>query len=364
VVLFLFFVLLGAGGYFKLFAYHFLPYLGYVRLNGEFAYFTYLMLVLASINGLYKITLHKPQLLTKTYSIIQIFFSAFSLIALVAMFITGQSVFFSDVPGDFTMKNLIGSLTFWDFFLINSIFNIGCAFFLKKNQPANTKFLLVSALNMIVISWACLPFTGLGQKPRKEIQSILKIVPKGINIPSQNAIQNNFYLPVQLDSIIGSSSFYSKQIGFPTKAPYPVILESADSYFQNDSIVSFINKQAFLFLSTDTNTRSKTSYEGIDVVSFTPTHTKAVVRTEKIRYLIFLQNNYPRWQVFVDEKPVSHFTVFNTFVGIKIPQGEHQVEFRFETGSLQAVLGLNISIICLGLILLSRKKLSAKPLFS
>ncbi|MBS1654197.1 MAG: hypothetical protein JSU05_05070, partial [Bacteroidetes bacterium] len=46
-----FFFLLAMGGIFKTFAWHYIPYTGYVRLNGEFTYFVLLILLLLAANG-------------------------------------------------------------------------------------------------------------------------------------------------------------------------------------------------------------------------------------------------------------------------------------------------------------------------
>jgi len=87
------------------------------------------------------------------------------------------------------------------------------------------------------------------------------------------------------------------------------------------------------------------------------------VQNSGFKYFAFLQNNYPRWEVFLDGKPIKHFTVFNTFIGITIPSGNHKVEFRFNTTSLEIVLWINISILLIVLILLTQKKIINRALF-
>jgi hypothetical protein len=365
--MFIFFLFLGAGGYFKIFAYHFLPYLGYVRLNGEFAYFTYLILILTSVYGLHKMSLKTNIGGKKSFKLLQYVFGISSLIFLGIILITRDSILFNDdiySPKD--LKNILNSLSFWDLCFIGSVIQWGSAFVLKQYSPNQRPFFWVAALNLIITSWGCLPFTGLGEKSRNEVQAILDTVPKGINTPPQKAVKENVYIDSRHDRVIGSSAFFSKQIGYPTIAPYPVILKSTSLYFSNDSLVRFINAQSYLFLSTDTTIQSRTTFDRstIKVLLFTPTKTRLAVKNVGFKYLTFLQNNYPRWKVFLDNKPVKHFTSFSSFIGIPISNGFHEVEFRFDSKSLQVMLWVNLSIICLGLGILSQKKIADRTLFT
>lgn len=362
----LFFILLAAGGYFKLFAYYFLPYLGYVRLNGEFSYFPYLLLILASAYGLSKISFTKEGPIQKAFEKMLILFIAAVSICIVTILITKNSIFYSgSTRWLMDIKDVLAELTFWDLLLLSSILQALSIFLLKKFRVNSISFFSISAVNLLFICWGCLPFTGLGQKPRKEVQAIIETFPKGINKPFQNTVKGNIYLDKKYDTIIGSSAFYSKQIGYPTPLPYPIILKQTHTFYSIDSLSQFINDQSFLFLSQDTTIGSRTTYDSslIKIAKFTPTQTKVQIQNNGFKYLTFLQNNYPRWKAFLDGKPVEHFTVFKTFIGISIPPGNHNVEFRFNTTSLQIILWINILILFIGLFLLTQKKIIATILF-
>ena len=363
----IFFILLAAGGYFKLFSYYFLPYLGYVRLNGEFAYFPYLILIVASAYGLAKITAIKTNQIQKVFGKMLFFFIAALLISMFYILITKDSILFATSVTSLTnAKQIVNSLTFGDLLFLSCLLQSITIFLLKKYPINSTSFLVVSLINLVFISWFCLPYTGLGQKPRKEIQAIIGIMPKGINKPAQKTINANSYIDNKYDTIIGSSAFYSKQIGYPTPLPYPVILRQTDLFYSHNSLVQFINAQSFLFLSKDTTIDSQTTYDSslIKILNYTPTETKAQVQNNGFTYLTFLQNNYPRWKVFLDGKPIQHFTVFKTFIGIAIPPGDHEVEFKFNTTSLQIILWANIFILAIALFLLTQKKIINKSFFS
>ena len=366
VLMLLFFILLAAGGYYKLFAYNYFPYLGHVRLNGEFSYFPYIMLIIAGGYGLSKISSNKLDFIKKTFSKMLFFFVFTLFVSISVILLTQNSILFHTTNILSTdVKMMLVELTFWDFLFLGSFLQTLSIFLLKK-YPINTPyFIVISFTNLMLICWGCLPYTGLGQKPRKEVQAIIETFPKGINKPFQNTVKENIYIDAKYDTIIGSSAFYSKQIGYPSQPPYPIILNSTRRFYNNDSLLQFINDQSYLFLATDTTIESQTTYDSslIKIIKFTPTLTTVHVQNNGYRYLTFLQNNYPRWQIFLDGKHIQHFTVFKTFIGTAIPAGNHVVEFRFNTTSLKIVLWLNILILVIVLLLLTQKKLINKPLF-
>lgn len=360
VLMFAFFVLLAAGGYVKLFAYYFLPYLGYVRLNGEFAYFPYLMLLIASAYGLTKLSAGQPAQVQIILKRLFVVFIIGFVSSIVYILITRNSIVFNAPIKTLTQpKQIVNELTFGDLLFLSSVLQSASIFLLKKYSINSASFLAVTIINLTLISWGCLPYTGLGEKPRKEVQAIIDTAPKGINRPAQKTITANQYIDKKYDTIIGSSGFYSKQIGYPTPLPYPVILKQTNLFFNSDSLVQFINGQSFLFLSKDTTTNSATTIDSnlIKILKFTPTTTKVRIHNSGFKYLIFLQSNYPRWKVFLDGKPIQHFTAYQTFIGIEIPPGYHEVVFNFDTTSLQRVLWVNIFVIIIALILLTQKNL-------
>lgn len=366
IVMFAFFLLLAAGSYFKLFAYYFLPYLGFVRLNGEFAYFPYLMLILGSAYGLVKILGFKDGEIKSFFKKMIYFFGLTFFITVVYILITKNSILFSPSRNSVTdVKQIIQELTFWDLLLASTILQFSSIFLLRRHSKNPSFFLMVGFFNLIFISWGCLPYTGLSEKPRKEVQAIIETMPKGINRPFLKTINDNIYIDKKYDSIIGSSAFYSKQIGYPTQPQYPVILEQANKFYLNSSLVQFINQQSFAFLSKDTviNSITMSDSNAIKILNYTPTITKLYVQNNDFKYLVFLQNNYPRWEVFLDGKPIQHFTVFETFIGITLPRGSHQVEFRFNTTLLQIILWINIFILFIALFLLTQKKLLTTKVF-
>jgi hypothetical protein len=71
------------------------------------------------------------------------------------------------------------------------------------------------------------------------------------------------------------------------------------------------------------------------------------VKAEKPGYLVLVDSFYPGWQATVDGSDVEIFKANYAFRAVRVPAGEHKVEFRFRP--LSFFIGLAISIFSAGL---------------
>ncbi len=355
-----FFILLAAGGSFKIFAHKFLPLLAYVRLNGEFSYFVFILLILIGGTGLSNLqsSLNGQSKLKKAFFAIQICLIVGFIATLIYVIITKDSIVFSlhNAYRPWTIKLFIDLVTIWDLTLISILIQLTLTLFIKNSFTSSV--LLPVCIYLVLLTWLCLPFTGLGKIPRSQVQAIISTFPKGIVKPNQKSINENKYIDARYEPIIGSAAFYSKQIGYPTQPAYPILLNSTKRFYNNRAIAAFIRNQSYLFLSTDTTINAHTSYDSskIQVENYTPTVIKTRILNEAFRYVILLQNNYPHWEVYINGKHIQHFTAFGTFIGVPLKKGINYVEFRFTPKLLQIILSLNILILVLGLVVISLKR--------
>ena len=104
----------------------------------------------------------------------------------------------------------------------------------------------------------------------------------------------------------------------------------------------------------------------IDLVDYRPNNITYTTNNPNDGFAVFSEMHYPSgWQAFIDGAPQEHYRVDYALRGMKVPAGEHNIEFRFEpevveTGSqitlaANALLGL-IVVGGLGLTLFRRKK--------
>lgn len=365
----LFFVLLSAGGYFKMFAWKILPLLGFVRLNGEFSYFVILILLVWGAAGIQSIikqkTIATPQLLTYLF-ITSLILAVFAIILII---ITHSSILFSGnlATGSFkgVIKSVIDHSSFCDLLFIQSLIQATTVYLLRLFFKNRTHVFFILGVNLVIITWLILPFTGLGMTSKKEIQEVINTFPKGIQPQKLVSINKATYINPADEKQFSLISSYSKKIGYTKPDQYPVELISHATFAADTALFNFITKQAFMFLSTDTIVNSKTSFDSslIQVLKVGPGDIKCIVINNDFNWLTLLQNDYPYWEVKVDGKPVYHFTAFRTFISVKVPPGKHLITFKFKPRIIKIIMWINMTLLLTALIIVLFLKFSRLQLF-
>lgn len=105
------------------------------------------------------------------------------------------------------------------------------------------------------------------------------------------------------------------------------------------------------------------SLAGISLEDHRPNYIKYQSSNANDGFAVFSEMHYPQgWNAFIDGKSQPHFRVNYALRGMKIPAGEHRIEFKFEPEVVQ--LGSQIALgsnILLGLIILGGLGLSLRP---
>ena len=365
----LFFILLASGGWFKTFAWKFLPYTGYVRMNGEFTYFAMLILFILSAAGLNGLIHNNNycRLLIKPFNVLLFLFSATTIISLTLIFFTQSSIFFhsANASGKFLIKSLFENLSFADLLFIQSVISLLSLWLIKKYKFEKASSMFIFSINMILITWLCLPYTGLGMKSKKEMQQVINSSAKGIQLQELTPISKTKLITAENKREYVMLSSFSKKIGNLEMEDYPVQLKSSAAFFSDSVLISFINQQAWLFLSSDTLVNSSTNFDSsaIKVIENGPGKIKCIINNSGYKFLVLLQNNYPHWRVSMDGKEVKHSTAFKTFISVPISDGDHAIEFNFNPKPIRIALQINIVILILLLFLLCIKSMRNRSLF-
>lgn len=91
----------------------------------------------------------------------------------------------------------------------------------------------------------------------------------------------------------------------------------------------------------------------IDLVDYQPDYLKYESRNSNDGFAVFSEMHYPSgWNAYIDGQPEQHYKVDYALRGMKIPSGEHEIEFKFEPQVIET--GSQISLaacILLGLII-------------
>jgi hypothetical protein len=367
----IFFILLSSGGLFKTFAWHFLPYTGYVRLNGEFNYFVLLILLLAGAAGfeLYRGNIRYLQESDQLARRLNYFFlTALILSACVILFGHSSILYETASPAKGSkerIKWVIDHLSFSDMLFLQSVIQLVTLACIRKYNFTISSLVIVTALNLVITCWLILPYTGLGMSSKANRQELISRFPKGIRPPEQKALNATFYLDSSYTKDLILLGSYSKKIGYVKEEAYPVELNTTTTFFNDPQLFSFIRQQSWLFLSKDTIVGTATDFDSsrIHILQFGPGRLQASVDNKDYHYLTFLQNDYPYWKVIVNGESIPHITGFGTFITIPLQQGRQKVEFCFDPVPIRTALIIHLLILASGLLLLWNKRTRNLPIF-
>ncbi|WP_396590008.1 YfhO family protein [Allomuricauda sp. R78024] len=105
------------------------------------------------------------------------------------------------------------------------------------------------------------------------------------------------------------------------------------------------------------------STASIQLLDYRPNYIKYQSANTNDGFAVFSEMHYPSgWNAFVDGKAAPHYKINYALRGIKVPAGEHEIEFKFEPEIIQtgSKIALGSSIL-LGLIIVGGLGFSLRP---
>ncbi len=361
------FLLLASGGIFKTIAYKFIPFIGYVRLNGEFRIFAMLSFILVAAIEL-DFFIKNKKTFSKSIKWIYYFIEIILFVAIIFGLSNAvsnkDSIIYniSNVTGieglSQKLKALIEALSFYDTFWIQGIIQLfilwGIKYALKISDWDLLKKIVVA--DMIIACLLNIPFTGVGKASLAEVQSILNKSPKGIPIPKLIPIQRNDSLSTDEKLMVGDWSFYNKQIGTKEEASYPITLKNMRAYFEKDAITKKENHLDKAFIFTEDSVENN-----IKIHFFSPQKIELTVNSNAATNLVLQQNYYPHWFYFNGKlkKEVDKYGI--NFMSVPIEKGMHKIIISFEPIQIKKAMLLSLAVFifcCLWLFFLNLKPIS------
>jgi Bacterial membrane protein YfhO len=333
----LFFALLSAGGIFKTFAYKFIPFTGYVRLNGEFRIFTLLCFIAVAAIELDKFTRQKNYF---TGSIKRLYYLIG--VVLITCIIVGfyqsintrisglfgtENIFQQDTIA-LTLKTLIDTVSFYDTLWIQGILQLILWWGIKRCLISGNIQLLkkIVVADLVLASLLNIPFTGVGKISVATVQSVINESPGGIPIPVLQPINNIDTFSMEKKSMIGDRSIYNKQIGVKSEVAYPIMLKNMKAYFDNDEKhpgSNFLHYPFVFFKEPTVNSH-------ITIEEFSPNKIKLLVDADSSAQIILQQNYYPHWSFQIDGNKQKVEQAGINFMGAPVIKGRHHIEFIFD----------------------------------
>jgi len=352
-----FFLFLSANNFIQIFCYKYLPLLGYVRLNGEFRIFALFCFIITAASNLQHYLNVKNN--SKGIKRILFFLTSVSFVVIIWSFIklifTKESIVFSSLNTTHLLsasflKSVIDQLSFYDVLVLQGTIQLLLLLLTKRiihfNKP--NYFLLIVILDLCTATLLQIPFTGVGTKSSKEIQTLLNASPKGIPVPALKPIILNDQGSAETTAILGNWSFYNKKPGTNKHSAYPIQFKNEEYLFQSH-VMHFLEQKSFLFFSSNlpdsstlirhlSGSANKLIDSGtrIELLAFNPNNIQAKLIVNQPGDVVLLYQDYPNWKYTLNGQSVQHETYLKSFSKINISKpGVYTVSYSFSPDKIK-----------------------------
>lgn len=355
----LLFALLSAGGIFKTIAYKFIPFIGYVRLNGEFRIFTLLCFIIFTAVGLDKFIKQKNRFtgsIQWVYYCIEIILFACIIVGIYHALASKESLVFQvdQIAMQHTvaskLKALIDTVSFYDTLWIQGSIQLILLWPIKRSLRTGAMKLLkgIIVADLIIASLLNIPFTGAGKVSVAKVQSIINQSPRGIPIPILQPLNKIDTISTEEKAMIGDWSMYNKQIGVRSWVAYPIILNNMWTYFLNGVQHPDSNYLQYPFVFI----KNADAQKGIAIQSFEPNKIVLNVKADNSGKIILQQNFYPHWFFQNGTRKTIADQAGINFMGGNINSGENYITFSFEPTAVKRAMLLSAVLFILYCLLL------------
>jgi hypothetical protein len=229
-------------------------------------------------------------------------------------------------------------------------------FVIQKRRLHFTKYVvLIIAFDLFLSVQFNLFITAVSEQKAAQLQEKVSQLPTGFPIPKENINATSHYGNGDYYPIWFNNNILLKKIAFDGYNNF--LLKSFKEFNNSPGHIEKL-KYPLLHWAASGDTLGD-SVKGIKIMSFNPTNVKAEVSLSKENQIIFLQSDYPGWQVKLDGQIIPHLKKENIFIVAKIPEGEHNIEFNFYPKNYLLYLGISTTtflLVFLGLVLFRRDK--------
>jgi hypothetical protein len=314
-------IILSMGGMIKEIIYDNLPLFSWIRTNGEFRVFVIFSFLLGGSFELEKAIGFKNvnNLLFRRLLVIVLIIST---LLLIGILVFNSGVSFSINDGSFinSLKYLLDSLTFKQTLLISMvvtmILTISYLYSIGKSKKI---FCIILLADIFLNSWLLLPVTGVGKTSTTNIQKVIDKSPAGFPTPLTTSLKSE-PLSEEENKWIVDWKWYNKKVNHET-IDYPSQLKTTQNFLSSNDTSTIFKKPFVFFTSGKTNDFS--------LNQFTPSSIEIQLNLSEPDTLVILQNNFPGWQAFVNNKKVEIKKYKENFISVPVSPNSKTVNFKF-----------------------------------
>ncbi|MFT3910681.1 MAG: YfhO family protein [Ferruginibacter sp.] len=256
------------------------------------------------------------------------------------------------------LKNLLAEFNFQQRYLIQLPFlliTLSLTYFAIVKRKHVGLLCLITIADLFFATQLNTPVTIIGAKKFTDVEKLINRNHEKFPIPGNTSIEENSMNSSGENVITGTILHFTKKIGRNNYFITPGNLSLQDSFYES-GIKDAVFKNPVLYISDTTvngalvSKKDAATSNKITIHSFSANNIKATVETKTGGMLVYLQNNYPGWQVYVDNKIKSISTVNITFIGTYVEPGVHEVVFKYKPSKV--IIAWYISVTSLVIVLL------------
>jgi hypothetical protein len=276
----------------------------------------------------------------------------------ICLIFTGYSLFFSGAANDiiqyfknFELKGSVikgmldsSSAAFW----LSVTGLIQLAFLILLLAGKKIKFISgLSVLNLIVMTFLCMPFTLVSKYRTREVNAYIKSWPSGF--PPEKAwqnVENPVNDPLLLTSF-GYESFYTKTISLQDHIVSPTVNKAYDEMLGDTARRSLIAKHPFAWFDNG---------DSLLLAVFTPNSFTFLTYNHTNTTLHLTQQYNHNWKAYAGELPLTIERDQKAFMKISLPAGTSLVRFVYRPIPIlvAAIISWVLLLGCIGLLVYFR----------
>jgi hypothetical protein len=353
-----------------------LPGFKFFRFPSLFRYFGIFAFSIFSVSILKKITTNNDK-----YKIIKK-----SLISLILIYFSFLIILIVSNHSKIDLKQILiypNDLSFIQTIIIQGsiqlLFLVLFALFFIKIKKSSIRIILLTiifVIDMIIAVQLNVPFTVVSEKAKTyELQAKLNELPKSFPIPDNSELISKINDKKKgLSPLWKNINYFHKRTAYDGIGPYqlnnftefeesglfPELLQNNLFYFA-DTIVRidqidtvFVKENSTGIVLTNNsillNTQITNYNNSIEITSFSPQLIELDLSCSDNSVLVFMQNHYPNWNVYIDDKKSEIYEVNYSLQAIILPKGSHKVRYEFKNTKI--TYAFFVSFFSFGIIIL------------
>ncbi len=355
------------------FLYKFAPFMNlfqYPSIFRAFTIFSFLAFIGINVNVLQFGKTDRKRLLIVSGTIL------FILLALVVYSSSKIEQFAFFIPGKSFVDELFNSTKFDNIIFQGIVQIIILSTFIlliwkiKSTQYFATAVLFLFVIDGIISTQLNIHYTVIGKTNPIQFYKYLKSSPKGFPIPTLNPIGENSDKNAQNDFIFMNNNIFPKKVTFDGLVSFklngytyladnypdlleavkkePVVYLSAD--IRENTLIENFNANTVFVADTDFNFLHKLNLladknDKLNISDFSPTKIEVKTVTKHPQLLVYQQNIYNGWEVFVDGEKQNLINSNFAHMAVLVPAGKHTVLFEYTNTEIKLAYIFTILIV-------------------